>query len=223
MRKLRALWAEGCLELGGGKAGGEEGDSGQGSVPVRQGQSLGHQGALMRGVLGCLKRDRAESLGHLRTRGRPLEEQRGPGAWPWLGNLRGAILGPGVFAVLQFPFLKAKGGLVPQTRPCWPTLPPDSLAGAAAAPSSANIRSPGQLGLGPGSPAVRKPQASHPNMSWCRHPPAVTGSTELRAAVAGQGGAERKGAGAALGPHPGDGRAWHPHLVPTPPALLKGG
>lgn len=30
---------------------------------------------------------------------------------------------------------------------------------------------------------VRKPP-SHPNMSWCCHPPAVTGSAEIRAAVA---------------------------------------
>ena len=45
----------------------------------------------------------------------------------------------------------------------------------------------GQLGLVPGTPAVRKPPASHPNISWCRHPPAVTGSAELRAAVARRG------------------------------------
>lgn len=44
----------------------------------------------------------------------------------------------------------------------------------------------GQLGTVPGAPAVRKPWASHPNMSWRRHPPAVTGSAELRAAVTGR-------------------------------------
>lgn len=61
------------------------------------------------------------------------------------------------------------------------------------------------------TPAVRKPPASHPSTSWCRHPPAVTGSAELRTAVAGQG--PRAEAGPrAVGP-------WHPltgALAPSP-------
>ena len=91
----------------------------------------------------------------------------------------------------QFPLPRAKDGPVPQTLPhlslyCYPRA---GLGPAAAAPPAVAQQSgrPGQLGLVPGAPAVRKPPASHPNTSWCRHPPAVTGSAELRTAVAGRG------------------------------------
>lgn len=66
------------------------------------------------------------------------------------------------------------------------------------APQQCRLGRPGQLGLVPGAPAVRKPRVSHPNMSWCCHPPGITGSAELRAAVSGwsRGG---NGAGGTLG------------------------
>lgn len=55
-----------------------------------------------------------------------------------------------------------------------------------------------------------RPEASvsHPNMSWCCHPPAVTGSAEIRAAVAWAEMGLGQPWGTVLG------TAWHPHPSP---------
>lgn len=55
---------------------------------------------------------------------------------------------------------------------------------------------------------IRKPP-SHPNMSWCCHPPAVTGSAEIRAAVAWAEMGLGQPWGTVLG------TAWHPHPSPN--------
>lgn len=77
------------------------------------------------------------------------------------------------------------------TQPSCPALPPSGWSwlgswGAPPTPQQCRPGQSGQLGRAPGSPAVRKPRPSHPNMSWCCHPPGITGSAELRAAVSGR-------------------------------------
>lgn len=89
---------------------------------------------------------------------------------------------------LSFPSIRPRVSLGSPARRCpvCPApLPPRQPGWAAASPPAVPAGSAGSAGPGASAPAVRKPRASHPNRSWCRHPPAVTGSAELRAAVAG--------------------------------------
>ena len=166
----------------------------RGDTGADEGERTGPGDPLVRGVSG-LSQEGWGCWGCSRTQGRPLgsKDVLGlglPGAsptWPHRPALPGGQLQS--FASVSPPSGQgwpSSPNPAPLSLYCYPRA---GLGPAAAAPPAVAQQSgrPGQLGLVPGAPAVRKPPASHPNTSWCRHPPAVTGSAELRTAVAGRG------------------------------------
>lgn len=150
--------------------------------------------------------------------------------WPlrpglWVGTAStGLVLGLGGREGQRgrWPQVLALLDTAPSVLHCYLVASPGWATPNAAAPRQCQLGQPGQLGLVPGTPAVRKPRASHPDMSWCCHPPRITGSAELRAAVSGRS-SGGNGAGAPLGAP-----SWGQQgLAPPPgahiPALLRRG
>lgn len=124
---------------------------------------------------------------------------RGPECWPFLEFC--LELHPASVSPFNAEVCSALRDTAPSVLHCCLVAGPGWAAASAPpppAPQQCRLGRPGQLGLVPGAPAVRKPRVSHPNMSWCCHPPGITGSAELRAAVSGwsRGG---NGAGGTLG------------------------
>ena len=126
----------------------------------------------------------------------------------------------------QFPLPRAKGGPVPQTLPHCPCTATPGLALAQQLPHPQQWPS---------------SQVGRVSWAWCQAP-RLSGShqplTQTRAGAAtrppsrvplSSGQLWLGGASAEAGPelpwgcHPGDSRAWHPSLVPLPPALFRMG